>query len=611
MSDILLNNSNSAWCSVKVGHYFSERRTKVSDIDYPPLSVTYKGVVPQLSHVAKSADTNNRKQVLLGDLVINSRSDRRGASGMAKRDGSVSLINTVLTPQLGNPRFFHHLFRSHAFQEEYYRVGRGIVSDLWTTRYSDLKSIWFAMPEIEDQEKIANFLDKYSEDHDSKELKIRSALRLLKEKEYVAISGRLLSEFNTARDYIDSNLQYLPKIPKNWKLLRAKYLFRQANRVPKAGDEIITAFRDGEVTLRRKRRKTGYTFAEKEVGYQRVLKGDLVIHTMDAFAGAVGVSDETGKATGEYAACIPITEDINPEYYAQLLRYMAYKNYIIILCPSVRERAPRFRFSKFAQVSLPVPPREEQDAIARYVLKSRKLRSLLRKELLLLRERRDAVVSFTVTGMLKDEAKQIKDGLSSNQISTLAAAHIIYSNRHTQRFGRVKLQKTIYLAEAHAGVSELNGQYDREAAGPLDRGQLRRLESDLEAEGYYQISGNLDSGAIRYTPVEDSCSQSQSLQDALGHRADAFFSVVQKLKDMETRSVEAIATLYAVWNDALIDGEILDDDRVVSGVLEEWHPEKKDKFRSDELHTWLGWMRRNDLVPRGQGPRTSTGRLFV
>lgn len=88
----------SDWKLGRISAFFSERRQKVSDKDYPPLSVTKLGVFPQWENVAKSNDGDNRKLVKKGDFVINSRSDRKGSSGIAKQDGSVSLINIVLKP---------------------------------------------------------------------------------------------------------------------------------------------------------------------------------------------------------------------------------------------------------------------------------------------------------------------------------------------------------------------------------------------------------------------------------------------------------------------------------------------------------------------------------
>ena len=148
------------WQVERIGTAFDERSQKVNDTDYPPLSVSMGGIVPQMDSVAKTDNNENRKRVAVGDYVINSRSDRRGASGISIYDGSVTVISIVLSPRRSFfDKYLHHLFRSYRFVEEFYRVGRGIVDDLWTTRYSVMKAIEFAYPSYEEQKAIADYLD--------------------------------------------------------------------------------------------------------------------------------------------------------------------------------------------------------------------------------------------------------------------------------------------------------------------------------------------------------------------------------------------------------------------------------------------------------------------
>ena len=155
-----LGSIPSHWDCKKVGSLFSERKVKVSDKDYQPLSVAKIGVVPQLDTAVKTDAGDNRKLVCAGDFVINSRSDRKGSCGVSELDGSVSLINIVLKPRNEwNHRYVHYLMRSQPFSEEYYRNGRGIVSDLWTTRFSEMKNILLPVPPRDEQDQIVRFLD--------------------------------------------------------------------------------------------------------------------------------------------------------------------------------------------------------------------------------------------------------------------------------------------------------------------------------------------------------------------------------------------------------------------------------------------------------------------
>lgn len=113
-----------------------------------------------MANAAKSDSGDNRKLVCLGDFVINSRSDRKGSCGVSELDGSVSLINIVLTPRNSwDNKYVHYLMRSQPFSEEYYHYGRGIVADLWTTRYSEMKNILLPVPPQDEQEQIVRFLD--------------------------------------------------------------------------------------------------------------------------------------------------------------------------------------------------------------------------------------------------------------------------------------------------------------------------------------------------------------------------------------------------------------------------------------------------------------------
>lgn len=147
------------WGFDRLGGFFSLRSEKVSDEDYAPLSVTKGGVVPQLSHVAKSDDHANRKLVRKGDFAINSRSDRRNSCGFASQDGSVSLINTICVPRGEiESRYFGYLFDSSQWSDEFYSWGHGIVADLWTTGWNDMKKILLPVPPLDEQRRIADYL---------------------------------------------------------------------------------------------------------------------------------------------------------------------------------------------------------------------------------------------------------------------------------------------------------------------------------------------------------------------------------------------------------------------------------------------------------------------
>ncbi len=149
------------WKVGRIRNYFKFRNEKVSEIDFTPLSITKNGVVPQMDNVAKSmTEGDSRKKVCKNDFVVNSRSDRKGSCGTSPMNGSVSLIYIVLEPTHINPKFADYYFRCNDWVEEFYRNGKGIVADLWTTNYSVMRNIEIALPPLWEQKEIAAYLDE-------------------------------------------------------------------------------------------------------------------------------------------------------------------------------------------------------------------------------------------------------------------------------------------------------------------------------------------------------------------------------------------------------------------------------------------------------------------
>ena len=216
----------SDWELGRISAFFSERRQKVSDKDYPALSVTKLGVFPQWENVAKSNDGDNRKLVKKGDFVINSRSDRKGSSGIAKQDGSVSLINIVLKPVNIEPRYSEYLFKSYNFIEEFYRVGHGIVADLWTTRFDDIKNSMIALPTFDEQVKIANFLDQKTAQIDQAIALKQQQIEKLNKYKQIVIQNAVTKGLNPNAPMKNSGVDWIGDIPEHWNVIRFRNAFR-------------------------------------------------------------------------------------------------------------------------------------------------------------------------------------------------------------------------------------------------------------------------------------------------------------------------------------------------------------------------------------------------
>lgn len=214
--------------------------------------------------------------------------------------------------------------------------------------------------------------------------------------------------------YKNCNIPWIKQIPSHWMTKRAKFLYKKEQRPVREEDSVVTCFRDGVVTLRKNRRTTGFTEAISEFGYQGIRKGDLVIHVMDAFAGAIGVSDSDGKGTPVYNVCTAYG-DSNNYYYAYALREMARAGFIQSLYRGIRERSSDFRFDVFERQYLPVPPREEQDQIVRYldwqVSKINRLIAAKRKRIELVKEHFSVRIANIVCNGLKPNTPMRETGI--------------------------------------------------------------------------------------------------------------------------------------------------------------------------------------------------------
>ena len=219
------------WSITKIGNHFKCRNEKVNDTDYPPLSVAKQGVVPQIETVAKTDANDNRKLVLTNDFVINSRSDRKESCGLSKLNGSVSLINHVLY-QNGQDYYMPFvgiLFKNYGFAEEFYRWGHGIVADLWTTRWQEMKNIEIPLPPLKEQKLIFDFLTNRTSKIDQLISNQEKEIEKLKEYRQAIITKAVTKGLDPNAPMKDSGVEWIGRVPLNWMTPKFKNLATLSN----------------------------------------------------------------------------------------------------------------------------------------------------------------------------------------------------------------------------------------------------------------------------------------------------------------------------------------------------------------------------------------------
>lgn len=169
-----------------------------------------------------------------------------------------------------------------------------------------------------------------------------------------------------AREYRDSGIEWIGQIPKEWEVVKGKHLLNLMSRPVRETDDVVTCFRDGEVILRSERRTEGFTMSDKEIGYQGINEGDIVIHGMDGFAGAMGISKSTGKGSPVLIVCNPKGTD-DSRYIIYYLRSLAITNVFLALATGIRERSCDLRWNKISVLPFIRPQSNTQQKIADYL----------------------------------------------------------------------------------------------------------------------------------------------------------------------------------------------------------------------------------------------------
>lgn len=265
------------WDVVRLGTQYTERKTKVSDTEYPPLSVTMKGILPQLATAAKTDAHDDRKLICKGDFAINSRSDRRGSCGISPCDGSVSLINTILCPRDEmNPQYYDWLFHSTMFSDEFYKWGHGIVDDLWTTNWQDMKRISIPEPPLEEQARIATFLDCTCAEIDAVIEKTKATIEKYKALKQSVITDAVTKGICDNRPTKDSGIEWIGEIPNDWSIIKATRIIASTQNGLTRRDLEKS---NGQIVLKLKN-----ITAEGKITYEEVNKIELTENEIETYS---------------------------------------------------------------------------------------------------------------------------------------------------------------------------------------------------------------------------------------------------------------------------------------------------------------------------------------
>lgn len=356
------------WRLSKIDSVYHLRNTKVSDRDYMPLSVTMSGIVPQLESAAKTNAHDDRKLVKKGDFVINSRSDRRGSCGISDYDGSVSLINTVLAPtEQMNPGYFDWLFHTIQFGDEFYKWGHGIVDDLWTTGWQDMRKITIPMPSVEEQEIIADFLDAKCAEIDALTADIQTQIDTLEQYKHSVITEAVTKGLNPDAEMKNSGIEWIGEIPATWDIHPVySYFGERKNKNSLGKENNLLSLSYGRI-IRKDINANGGLLPESFNTYNIVEADDIIIRPTDLQNDKrslrTGLVKEHGIITSAYIDLCPIKQ-VDSRYFHYLLHAYDVMKVFYNMGNGVRQS---LNYSEFSKLMVFEPSYVEQVSIADYL----------------------------------------------------------------------------------------------------------------------------------------------------------------------------------------------------------------------------------------------------
>jgi len=630
------------WVSIPFGVLF--RRTKrIGYADEELLSV-YRdyGVIRKSDRDDNfnkaSEDLSAYQLVEPGDLAMNKMKAWQGSLGISAHRGIVSPAYFVFAPrQEFHPQFLHHLLRSPPYAAGYMTISKGIRINQWDVDPDHLSTLPVLFPSVDEQTAIAAFLDRETAKIDALVAEQERLIALLREKRQAVISHAVTKGLNPDAPMKDSGVEWLGEIPAHWEIGPIKryvrvlpgYAFSAAEFSHDSSDwRLLRGINIAPKGLRWDDETVYWSRSEGD-GFEgwELVEGDLVIGMDRPW---IGDGLRATLVTEEDLPCLLLQRvaSLRPKDATDsrfLLRCFQHDAFYHHCAPDLTGvSVPHLSGGQIEEFRIPVPPFDEGQAIADYVdQKLSELQNLIdaaQSAIVLLQERRAALISATVTGKIDvrgvvSQSNVVSiDSARPSILPPLRAVVGAYAIRELGLMGRMAVMKVGYLAESHTGFSDLNGRYERFAAGPYDSSLIEAMQNGAwECYGIVTNEPRDEGKPVTYKVPKGYQPPFNALSALVGEdQARRFLALLSLLKGIGRDGVEAAATLYAVWNDLLAAGKAADDNAICNGVLNDWHPEKAKKFKRDDLDHWLDWMRRNGLVPDGSAPRTDNqGSLFA
>ncbi len=433
------------------------------------------------------------------------------------------------------------------------------------------------------------------------------------------------TNFKPYPKYKDSGVEWLNEIPEHWEILPIKRITEipitdGPHETPILQNEGIPfisaeAIKHDKIDFSKMR---GYISLEDHIKFSKKYKpqkGDIYLIKSGATTGNIACVDTEKEFNiwSPLAAIRPNNEKILTYF---MFFFMKSRNFFQSIETGWNYGTQQnISMNVIENISISLPTIKEQKSIAKFLdKKTSYIDSLIQKkekQIELLKEYRSSLITSAVTGKINICESHEEKVVNISQFQkkeketpplfkkTVLGVEIVAQMKDHPHFGRTKFMKTLYLCEAHLGIP-LKGEYKREAAGPLDH-SIYKMEGIMKRNKWF---GVVKKGSMfKYKALENSEGYKHYFDKYWKDYSKQLNQLILLVNKFTTEQSEIVDTIYAVWNDFLMDGKNPSDHEIIYEIKNNWHESKK-RFSDEKLKKAINWMRKQSLIPKGHGPKT-------
>ncbi|KGI77346.1 restriction endonuclease subunit S [Oleiagrimonas soli] len=401
------------WDVEKIGSMLTAVSEK-NHPDLPLLSITREqGVIErdvddqESNHNFIPDDLSGYKLLRKGQFGMNKMKAWQGSYGVSAHTGIVSPAYFIFDfVREVDPHFFNIAIRSKLYVSYFGSASDGVRVGQWDLNPARMRQIPILLPQLPEQRAIASFLDDKCAKIDEAVRIKEEQIKLLRERRQILIQQAVTRGLNPDAPMKDSGIDWIDQIPAHWEVRRCKYLFREVNERSEEGtEELLSVSHTTGVTARSD--KNVYMFmAEDYTGSKLCRPGDIVINTMWAWMGALGVSDFTGIVSPSYGVYRPLRKDaFNRRFLEWLMRTTPFIEQYNKISTGLHSSRLRLYPHMFLRLPMAFPIRGEQDEIVMHVEeKAGKIEqaiSIKESQITTLKEYKTTLINAAVTGKIK------------------------------------------------------------------------------------------------------------------------------------------------------------------------------------------------------------------